>query len=109
MLAVSHYCGASDDRSRAEGSNPVKPLSKLPGPNSERPSSEVRRKLCWRCVSSHLSHEVLVSAPEDREGASLMSRQVGVGIGGGGWVDLCKTLFEKIDMTSYLTMCTYYH
>ena len=38
-----------------------------------------------------------------------MSRQVGVGMGGGGWVDLCKTLFEKIDMTSYLTMCTYYH
>lgn len=38
-----------------------------------------------------------------------MSRQVGVGMGGGGWVDLLKTRFEKIDMTSYLTMCTCYY
>lgn len=43
MLALSQDHGASDDRDRAEVSNPIEPLPKLPGPNSGRPSSEVSR------------------------------------------------------------------
>ncbi|KAG5210771.1 hypothetical protein JEQ12_015965 [Ovis aries] len=43
MLALSQDHGASDDRDRAEVSNPIEPLPKLPSPNSGRPSSERER------------------------------------------------------------------
>lgn len=99
-LALSQNHGASDDRNRAEVSNPVEPLPELPGPSSDSGA---------RAVSVAALHTSCSCLPPKTEGASLMSRQVGVGMGGGGWVDLLKTRFEKIDMTSYLTMCTCYY
>ena len=70
MLAASRYCGASDDRSRAAGSNPVKPLSKLPGPNSEDPALRLAES-CAGAVSVVTFHTSCFCLPLKTEKAHL--------------------------------------